>query len=73
MFLWVRLQLKPVVLFSFSNLCAGTYTIEVIVNPNAVGGINSTDAGAVNYWAAYFGDIQHVKFLAGDVTWTYWR
>ncbi len=53
--------------FSFPDLCAGTYTISVTNNNKAVGGINSTDAGAANYWNVYGGAIDFVKFLAGDV------
>ncbi len=63
--------------FEFTNLCAGTYTIvfpKVLVegelvegNRKDVGGINSTDAGAVNYWSAFSSDIEAVKYLAGDV------
>ena len=57
--------------YSFPDLCAGSYTITVTTNNKAVGGINSTDAGAVNYWGANYltlGAIEHVKFLAGDVS-----
>jgi len=54
--------------YSFTGLCADTYTIEVVGNTNEVGGVNSTDAGAVNYWASAGGLIEYVKFLAGDVT-----
>ena len=66
--------------FEFTNLCAGTYTIvfpKVLVggewvdgNRKDLGGINSTDAGAANAWGATLGSdpIEHVKFLAGDVT-----
>ncbi len=54
--------------YSFSGLCADTYTIEVVGNANVVGGINSTDAGAVNYWGTSGLAIEYVKFLAGDVT-----
>jgi hypothetical protein len=53
--------------YLFENLCAGTYSIEVISNGNDVGGINSTDAGAVNYWSVSGGLIEYVNFLAGDV------
>jgi hypothetical protein len=53
--------------FSFAEICAGTYTIEVTANPWKEGGINSTDAGAVNYWSAFSSDIEAVKYLAGDV------
>jgi hypothetical protein len=54
--------------FSFPNLCAGTYTIHVTFNEKDAGGINATDAAQVNAWSANFGYIEHVKFLAGDVT-----
>jgi hypothetical protein len=54
--------------FTFPNLCAGTYTIHVTFNDKDAGGINATDAAQVNAWSAYFGAIEHVKFLAGDVT-----
>ncbi len=53
--------------YLFENLCAGTYSIEVVSNGNDVGGINSTDAGAANYWSTAVGTIQYVNFLAGDV------
>ena len=56
--------------FEFTDLCAGIYTIHVTYNIKDLGGINSTDAGAVNAWGATNGSnpIEHVKFLAGDVT-----
>ena len=53
--------------YSFPGLCAGKYTIAVTDNRKDVGGINSTDAGAVNYWSTHFGSIEQVKFMAGDV------
>jgi hypothetical protein len=54
--------------FIFPDLCAGTYTIHVTSNEKDAGGINATDAAQVNAWSASFGQIEHVKFLAGDVT-----
>ncbi|MEI8048840.1 MAG: T9SS type A sorting domain-containing protein [Bacteroidota bacterium] len=54
--------------FEFTGLCPDTYTIAVTTNTKARGGINSTDAGAANYWSVAGGSIQHVKFLAGDAT-----
>ncbi|MFA5971107.1 MAG: right-handed parallel beta-helix repeat-containing protein [Lentimicrobiaceae bacterium] len=53
--------------YEFTGLCPDTYTIAVTTNNKSVGGINSTDAGAANYWGTAFGPIEHVKFLAGDV------
>lgn len=53
--------------YSFTGLCPGIYTIKVMDNTNPVGGINSTDAGAVNAWSSTL--IQQVKFMAGDVAW----
>jgi parallel beta-helix repeat protein len=54
--------------FTFPDLCAGTYTIHVTYNAKDAGGINATDAAQVNKWSTNYGDIEHVKFLAGDVT-----
>ena len=51
--------------YSFTDVCPGTYTIKVMDNTNPVGGINSTDAGAVNAWSNTL--IPQVKFMAGDV------
>lgn len=54
--------------YSFTGLCAGTYTITVVDNKNDVGGINSTDAAAANTWGVGSGEtIEYVNFLAGDV------
>ncbi|NVO21625.1 MAG: T9SS type A sorting domain-containing protein, partial [Bacteroidetes bacterium] len=53
--------------YIFPNLCVGTYTIEVVNNNKTVGGINSTDAGAVNGWGTTGGLIDYAKFHAGDV------
>ena len=56
--------------FTFPNLCAGTYTIHITDNQKDAGGINATDAAQVNAWSVTSGSapIEHVKFLAGDVT-----
>lgn len=54
--------------YSFQGLDAGTYNIGVTNINKPVGGINSTDAAQVNYWSAYQNSIEHVKFLAGDVS-----
>ena len=54
--------------YEFTGLCAGTYTITVTDNKKPVGYINSTDAGAVNYWSAHWVSIEHAKFLGGDVS-----
>jgi len=53
--------------YSFTGLCAGTYTISVTNNIKDIGGINSTDAAAVNLWGTSGGRIEYVNFLAGDV------
>ncbi|MFY9152762.1 MAG: right-handed parallel beta-helix repeat-containing protein [Prolixibacteraceae bacterium] len=54
--------------YTFGNLCAGDYSIEVTRNEKGVGGINSTDASAANAWGAFSGEtIEYVQFLAGDV------
>ncbi|MBL7967501.1 MAG: T9SS type A sorting domain-containing protein [Prolixibacteraceae bacterium] len=54
--------------YVFQGLCPGNYTIAVTNNQKPVGGVNSTDAGGANYWSTHWGAIQHVNFLAGDVT-----
>jgi spore coat protein A, manganese oxidase len=54
--------------FTVPSVPSGTFTISVNANGKAVGGINSTDAGAANYWGVNGGAIEQVKFLAGDVT-----
>ncbi len=54
--------------YTFSGLCAGTYTVAVTSNHKPVGSINATDAGAANYWGVFGGSIETVKFLAGDVS-----
>ena len=53
--------------YTFTGLCAGTYTIEVTNNNKEVGYINATDAGAANAWGTVGGAIEYVQFLAGDV------
>jgi hypothetical protein len=76
----VRLTLTPTVgpkfsitatttgYYEFTDLCTGTYTINITNNNKVVGGVNSTDAAAANAWGALGGLIQYVKFLAGDVS-----
>jgi len=53
--------------YVFSNLNTGIYTIKVSNNLKPVGGINSTDAGAVNYYSSNYSAIEMMKFFAGDV------
>jgi len=53
--------------YSFTGLQNGVYSIAVTDNQKEVGYINSTDAGAANLWGTSGGDIEYVKFLAGDV------
>lgn len=53
--------------YSFGNLCAGEYAIQITRNDKGVGGINATDAARVNKWSVSGGSIEYVKFLAGDV------
>ncbi len=52
--------------FSFFDICAGDYTIEVTDINKPVGGINSSDAVQMNVWNANQPPIQHAKFLAGE-------
>ncbi len=54
--------------YSFTNLCAGDYTVIVTQNNKPVGGINSTDAAQVLIWPTILFPIQHSRFLQGDVT-----
>jgi len=53
--------------FSFGSLAAGNYTISVTANNKAVGGINSTDAGAANAWFTTAPSMEYVSWYAGDV------
>ncbi len=53
--------------YSFTGICPGTYNVVVSTSED-VGGINVTDAAQTNYWGVFFGDIEMVRFLAGDVT-----
>ena len=54
--------------YSFTNLCAGYYTIIVTQNNKGTGGINSTDAAQVLIWPTSGSPIEHARFLCGDVT-----
>ena len=53
--------------FTFNKVCPGTYNV-VVSTSGDVGGINVTDAAQTNYWGVFFGGIEKVRFLAGDVT-----
>ena len=55
--------------YSFSNVVPGTYDVvaTTTIADNPVGGINVTDAAQTNYWGVFFGDIERVRFYAGDV------
>ncbi len=53
--------------YTFNYVCNGSYSLAVVRNHKAIGGINSTDAAQANWWSTHYGSIEHVKFLAGDV------
>jgi len=53
--------------FKFDNVCPGIYNV-VATTGSSVGGINVTDAAQTNYWGVFHGEIEKVRFLAGDVT-----
>jgi hypothetical protein len=53
--------------YSFTNLCAGDYTISVTQNNKGTGGINSTDAAQVLIWPTLLTPIEHARFFTGDV------
>jgi hypothetical protein len=56
--------------YSFANVCPGTYDVEfTTIKPT--GGINTTDAASVNFWAVAipnYPTIERVHFMSGDVT-----
>ena len=52
--------------YTFSGLCAGTYTLSADLSAKAVGGINATDAAQANYWFTSPWSIEKVRFYAGD-------
>jgi hypothetical protein len=58
--------------FNITNVPSGTYDITINPNGKAAGGINSTDAGLVNYWGVNGGSVEQTKFLAGDVMGDWW-
>ena len=58
--------------FNIANVPSGNYSITINPNGKAAGGINSTDAGAANFWGVHGGLIEQVKFLAGDVMNDWW-
>ncbi len=51
--------------YSFSNLLEGTYSIDFSTSKQS-GGINSSDAGMVNYWWTHLSPIEHVRWDAGN-------
>jgi hypothetical protein len=51
--------------YEFSNLPDGTYRIEPSVTKPS-GGVNSLDAGQVNYWWTHLSTIEHVRWDAGN-------
>ena len=53
--------------FTVNGVTSGVWTVFVNPNGRPDGGINSTDAGAVNYWFANQTPIQNVRYLSGDV------
>lgn len=58
--------------YTIAGVTSGLHTVTVATTDSKyyVGGVNSTDAGEVNYWSVNQSGspIQLVKFLAGDVT-----
>jgi len=54
--------------YSFTGLCGGNYHLEIININKPVGYINSTDASQINAWAVNISQIERVKWMAGDVT-----
>ncbi len=53
--------------YSFENVCPGTYDVVITVNKETWGSINVTDAAQVNSWFIKKYSIEKVRFLAGDV------
>ncbi len=53
--------------FTIVGVNSGNYLVTVDPKGRLTGGINSTDAGLINYWFANTSSIPAVKFLAGDV------
>jgi hypothetical protein len=53
--------------YSFPMLCAGTYYVEITNNNKPPGGVNVTDAGQVLNYVQYGGEIEKVRWLAGNV------
>jgi FtsP/CotA-like multicopper oxidase with cupredoxin domain len=53
--------------YLITGVTSGTHAVNVNNNGKLPGGINSTDAGGVNYWFVNPVPIPNVKFLAGDV------
>ncbi|MCX6252216.1 MAG: GEVED domain-containing protein [Bacteroidetes bacterium] len=56
--------------YHFDNVCPGDYRIVVTSNPYLAGSLNATDAVQVSTWFMNGNfQIEHVRFLAGDVYW----
>jgi spore coat protein A, manganese oxidase len=53
--------------FTITGITSGVHTVNINPNGKAVGAINSTDAGLVNYWFVNPTVIPHTRFMAGDV------
>ena len=54
--------------YKITGVISGIHSISVTPGSTfAVGGVNATDAGAVNYWYTHVSTIPIVKFLSGDV------
>jgi len=49
-----------------------TYLLSVKSNKKPTGGVNITDAGAVNFFSSNYSQLEWVKFMAGDISndWT---
>jgi hypothetical protein len=53
--------------YSFPDLCAGTYYIEVQEHNKPAGGVNTTDAGQIVVYAHTPYATDEIRWLAGDV------
>lgn len=54
-------------LFTVTGVPSGTWEITANANNKKPAGINSTDAGLINYWFTHPAAIDNVRILAGDV------
>lgn len=53
--------------YTVTGVSSKTHLVTLDANGKPTGGINSTDAGWVNYWFANPHSIENVRYLAGDV------